>query len=148
MIFFFFKEAKESLGNICFPSDSLKFSTESHFPPQRAKHLLHLDAITENENEKHQPPKHNPTQTPMGQRELHHFLHCSFSQYLSSVFPSMPPPHLHLLVLLLLLLTAFTSHRKVQLCCKSSGFCTDVSAQHKDGLKIVLLFLSWMVSSG
>lgn len=144
MIFLFYKEAKESLGNICFLSDSLKFSTESHFPPQRAKHLLHLDAITENENEKDQSPKHNPTQTPMGQREyqLHHFLHYSFSHHLSSVFPSIPPPHLHLL------LTAFTSHRKAQLCCKSSGFCADVSVQHKDGLKTALLFLGWMVSSG
>lgn len=142
--FFFSKEAEESLGNICFLSESLKFSTESHFSPQRPKHLLHLDAITENENEKDQSPKHSPTQTPMGEREyqLHHFLHYSFSHYVSSVFPSIPLPHFHLL-----LLPASTSHRKAEPCSESRGFCTDVSLQHKDGLRVALLSLSWVVSS-
>lgn len=145
LFFFFSKEAQESLGNICFLSDSRKFSTESHFPPQRAKHLLHLDAITENENEKDQPPKHNPAQTPLGQREyqLHHFLHYSFSHYISSVFPSTPPPHLHLL-----LLTVSPSHRKAQLSCESWQFSMDVFVQYKNRLKIALLFLSCMVCSG
>lgn len=143
--FFFSREADESLGNICFLSDSPKFSTESHFPPQRAKHLLHLDAITENENEKDQPPKHSPTQTPTREREyqLLHFLLYSFSHYLPAVFPSIP---LHLRIFLFL--TASTSHRKAQLCCEKQRILHDVSVQHKDGHKIPLLSLSWMVSSG
>lgn len=144
--FFISREADESLGNICFLSDSPKFSTESHFPPQRAKHLLHVDAITENENEKDQPPKHSPTQTPTGEREyqLLHFLLYSFSHYLSAAFPSIPPPE----NLPFLFLTASTSHRKAQLCCEKQRILHDVSVQHKDGHKIPLLYLSWMVSGG
>lgn len=120
--FFISREADESLGNICFLSDSPKFSTESHFPPQRAKHLLHLDAITENENEKDQPPKHSPTQTPTREREyqLLHFLLYSFSHYLSAVFPSIP---LHLRIFPSSSSLHPQATEKLSSAVRSRGFC-------------------------
>lgn len=145
--FFISREADESLGNICFLSDSPKFSTESHFPPQRAKHLLHLDAITENENEKDQPPQTQPNTDTHGGKGISAasfppllFLSLSLC---SISFHSPPPENLPFLFL-----TASTSHRKAQLCCEKQRILHDVSVQHKDGHKIALLSLSWMVSSG
>lgn len=60
---FFFQRHRGGFGEYCCLSDSPKFSTVSHFPPQRAKQLLHLAAITENEDEKGQASKHSSTQT-------------------------------------------------------------------------------------
>lgn len=56
---FFFREVEEGLGNICSFCNSLKLSTEPHFPSQRAQQLLHFAAITGNEDEKGQAPKQN-----------------------------------------------------------------------------------------